>query len=693
MEAPLRLAAWLRWALPWPLERAVERWLQRSAVAARMAAGRAMRRGSGVAMPKRGSQHPALALLTGLSAKSLRLLRTLVVNAAWASAVRGAALPALHLLGLAPPGGHVRPNFRWRAPGRFVSWSFGHTHLVESGPSDGHPVVLLHGYSTPCFCWEPASAALARHGYHVIAYDLVGRGWSDSPDVPHTQALFVSQLAELLQALGLGVPSLSGVGSDGGRRGNSGGVSDGRAPAGRSVTLVGLSMGTIVAQAFAARFPDAVSELVLCSPPSADMEAGMLAEAIKTPVIGDALWHKFGHTQLNDYHDQIIVADARKQYAASFRERFNQCRAVHPGYTRSLLQTLRDFQFIGNAGLYEEVGQQERPTLLLWGTGDFVTPFADSDAMRRMHPKAEFVAFEGKGHWMVVEAAAEVADTIHRFLSRSRGARGDGAGVGAARAAADTGGASDSATGEAAPRDSPVDGPRGAPSSRDRARGPGLVVLLNGSSSAGKGTAASNVQEMVTSAAVVCTTVDTFMYMAPKRLFANGGTPDGFQSEYVGTGASRKWKLRIGEAGQRVMKGFRDSVRALSCAGNVVIADDVFIEEPGTPERAAHLRGWVEALRGCPTLLVGLRCDPDELDRREKVRGDRPVGSARCQAAVVHVGVPYDVDIDTTGVAPEAIARRIADAVVRAISGDGACGTAMRRLEASLGPAARPLQS
>jgi chloramphenicol 3-O phosphotransferase len=56
------------------------------------------------------------------------------------------------------------------------------------------------------------------------------------------------------------------------------------------------------------------------------------------------------------------------------------------------------------------------------------------------------------------------------------------------------------------------------------------------------------------------------------------------------------------------------------------------------------------------------------LDEREAHRGDRTVGQARAQHAVVHTFLDYDVVVDTSVVSPQEGARAVADAVADAVS-------------------------
>lgn len=53
--------------------------------------------------------------------------------------------------------------------------------MYEAGPTDGVPVLMLHGWPELARSWTTQMQALARAGYHVIAPDLRGFGGSSAP--------------------------------------------------------------------------------------------------------------------------------------------------------------------------------------------------------------------------------------------------------------------------------------------------------------------------------------------------------------------------------------------------------------------------------------------------------------------------------------------------------------------------------
>jgi len=98
-------------------------------------------------------------------------------------------------------------------------------------------------------------------------------------------------------------------------------------------------------------------------------------------------------------------------------------------------------------------------------------------------------------------------------------------------------------------------------------------------------------------------------------------------------------------------------VAAMARAGARVIVDDVFLGGAASQERVRT------ALAGLTVLWVGVRCDAAIATARELARGDRARGMAAAQAAVVHEGVRYDLQVDSGRAEALDCARAIAERV------------------------------
>src|SRR5262249_16210086 len=98
--------------------------------------------------------------------------------------------------------------------------------------------------------------------------------------------------------------------------------------------------------------------------------------------------------------------------------------------------------------------------------------------------------------------------------------------------------------------------------------------------------------------------------------------------------------------------GFHGCIAALVKAGNKVIVDTVLDTKESMEECACLFEPY-------HTLWVGVHCPLEELERREKTRGDRDMGLAKQQLPVVHLHARYDIEINTLENSPEQCAENI----------------------------------
>lgn len=110
--------------------------------------------------------------------------------------------------------------------------------MVETGPEDGAPVLLLHGWACSAYSYRHQLPALAAAGLRAIAVDLKGHGLSDKPlgSDEYSRERMTSWTAETADALGLA-----------------------------RFALVGHSLGGGIATRFALLHPERVSRLAALS--------------------------------------------------------------------------------------------------------------------------------------------------------------------------------------------------------------------------------------------------------------------------------------------------------------------------------------------------------------------------------------------------------------------------------------------
>jgi len=184
---------------------------------------------------------------------------------------------------------------------------------------------------------------------------------------------------------------------------------------------------------------------------------------------------------------------------------------------------------------------------------------------------------------------------------------------------------------------------------------PGAVVILNGTSSAGKTTLALAFQELRVGRdeCWLVFGLDDFIAKMPGRWIETDTwkgplSEDGLRLERDGDTA----RFHIGEQGRRLLAGYRRAIGEIARSGLNVIVDDVTIEVHEWQE-------WCNALDGLDPVWVAVRCEVDVAVQRETDRGDRARGLVRGQADLVHRFPVYDLELDTTSDPVAVVARRL----------------------------------
>lgn len=149
------------------------------------------------------------------------------------------------------------------------------------------------------------------------------------------------------------------------------------------------------------------------------------------------------------------------------------------------------------------------------------------------------------------------------------------------------------------------------------------IIFLHGASSSGKSTLARELQTQIS---------QPFWHVSIDHLRDSGMLP------------SQRFKqgdFNWPEYRDRFFNGFHLSLKSYADAGNHLILEHII-------DKAE----WMEELRslfqGHSVLFVGVHCPLDVLARRERERGDRPVGSAENDYFHIHQNKKYDIDVNTT---------------------------------------------
>ncbi|KAI9315889.1 Alpha/Beta hydrolase protein [Dichotomocladium elegans] len=280
------------------------------------------------------------------------------------------------------PGGH----FLELPQGIMRYWLFGNPK--------GERVVLVHGISSGAVTYDKLARDLVDEGFHVLVYDLWGRGYSDAPPANYDDSLYTIQLALLLQKVGW-----------------------------TKAHVVGVSLGGGIATSFSAVYPELVDKLVLIAPVGL-MEsspyvryAKILRIAHLRPLLHSAWFRQAAIVCINRFY-QMARSPESKQ-SAEFEKLatavFSQFSG-HAGFFHAVTSTVMDFPFDGLADRYRLVAKHDIPVLVIWGDKDKTVPFHDSQRLQEIMPKARLIRYEGSGHDVIITRYQSVDQDIIEFL-------------------------------------------------------------------------------------------------------------------------------------------------------------------------------------------------------------------------------------------------------------------------------------
>ena len=255
----------------------------------------------------------------------------------------------------------------------------------DAGPSDGEPVVLLHGFPQDSTAWDRVAPALHQHGMRTLAPDQ--RGYSPMAR-PRGRSQYrlretTADVLALLDAAGLG-----------------------------SAHVVGHDWGAAVAWALAAWHPERVRTMTALSVPHpAAMARAMVTsdQALRSyymglfqlPAVPEALILARGAAPLRRLLTRGgLPDDAVARYVERMRE---------PGALTGALGWYRALPWNGR----DPVGRVRVPTLHVWSTGDAFLGRAATEATARfVEAPYRLEVLEGVNHWIPELAPDVVADLV-----------------------------------------------------------------------------------------------------------------------------------------------------------------------------------------------------------------------------------------------------------------------------------------
>lgn len=278
-------------------------------------------------------------------------------------------------------------SYRDGAPGQFVAVQGYDLHYQRLGKEGaGTPLLLLHGFASSGREFQRLAPALAE-SHALIIPDLLGFGHSQRVTEP-TEAYTHRGQAALLRGL---LDTLDV----------------------RQVDILGSSYGGGMALQFALDYPERVRRIVLIDAQVYEASGGAWVANLPLGLDRALTWTVLGGGPGGGLLSASACAPESQncfgpEFAAG-RQAILQIR----GYTDALLAFSRTPRA---ARIPQEIGQVNKPVLILWGRQDSIVAPESGERLAREIPGARLEWIEGAGHVPHVELPEAVLPLIEAAL-------------------------------------------------------------------------------------------------------------------------------------------------------------------------------------------------------------------------------------------------------------------------------------
>ena len=251
----------------------------------------------------------------------------------------------------------------------FVEVDGATVHFQEFGERGNPTLLLIHGYTASTYVWQTVAPEFAENGFHVVAVDLLGFGFSEKPRWFDYEITSQARIIErFMDRLGIG-----------------------------RATLVGSSYGGAVALTVALDYAERVEKLVLVDAVINDEPknhpimkiAGIrgVGELI-TPFLLDSKF--FMRRRMRATLDESKYHLITKERVESILRPLAAADAHH-----AILQTGRNWNA---ARIEQDAHLIQQPTLIIWGENDDVISIRNGEKLYNSILNSRFVVLKNCGH-------------------------------------------------------------------------------------------------------------------------------------------------------------------------------------------------------------------------------------------------------------------------------------------------------
>jgi 3-oxoadipate enol-lactonase len=251
-------------------------------------------------------------------------------------------------------------------------------HYTLEGPASGPVITMSNSLASNLSMWEPQMPVLTSR-YRVLRYDTRGHGGTEATAGPYSLDELSEDVRALLQALGI-----------------------------TRTHFIGLSMGGMIGQIIAIKYPQMLQSLVLCDTMS------------RVPTEAKPMWDDRIHTAETGGMEPLVEPTLARWFTEPFRQKGSpvldqvrtMIRSTPPrGYTGCC-------HAIAALNLTDHLKAITLPTLIIVGEDDPATPVAASHVIHEQVRGSELVILKSAAHLSNLEQPEAFNQALTAFLPK-----------------------------------------------------------------------------------------------------------------------------------------------------------------------------------------------------------------------------------------------------------------------------------
>ncbi len=285
-----------------------------------------------------------------------------------------------------------RAEARFPPEGKFVEVGGARLHVAETG--QGRPIVVIHGAFGAAQDVTATLFPVAPPGWHLIAPDRPGHGYSTRPSGPVTPADQARLLHDAVRKMGIERP-----------------------------IVVGFSYGGAVALAWALQYPDEVPGLVLLNGASYpwDSPTALIYDIAGAPVVGPVM----NHLVVPAVGALLLDAGGANAFKPEpvpelFTEKAPLPLTIRPASFAANAEDVRELKEFLRAQS-RRYGELKMPvTIVIADQDNSVGPDIHGRALHRDVPQSKLVVIPGAGHPVLYAHRDVVMNSIREMVTATR---------------------------------------------------------------------------------------------------------------------------------------------------------------------------------------------------------------------------------------------------------------------------------